>query len=468
MFQQQVYIINTVMMVLDALCIYIAGYGAFYIRYFRYDGLWQMDDYAFTVPLVITVFLNNYIMGNLGLYGDRRPPSVPVLVWTVFKAIAIDFMALSAIIFFYRRFGYSREFLLLFGMLSFLLISLLRIAERWYIHNVSKSFNARRILIAGNTEKGEIVRNLLEQQLSWGHEVVGRLTIRKEENMSADDVLGNIENLPTVLRDHAIDEVIFALSDEDRAVGLSGYLELCKKIGITVKILPSLWKPNDRVVSVEIYQKVPFLTIKTDNFNATGLLYKRILDLVGGLVGTLLFLIMYPFIAVAIKRDSEGPVIFKQKRVGQNGRIFHLYKFRTMYIDAEQRKQELLKQNEMQGFIFKLKDDPRITPLGKWLRKTSLDEFPQFLNVLKGEMSLVGTRPPTLDEVEKYEPQHLKRISAKPGITGLWQVSGRNVITDFNEIVKLDCKYLDDWRFFDDIKILLKTILVVMQRRGAI
>jgi exopolysaccharide biosynthesis polyprenyl glycosylphosphotransferase len=318
----------------------------------------------------------------------------------------------------------------------------------------------------GDTEKGNIVRNLLEQQLSWGHDVVGRLTVREEA--SSADVLGTIENLPTILREHAIDEVVFALSDEDRAVSLAAYLELCKKMGITVKILPSLWKSNDRIVSVEIYQKVPFLTIKTDNFNATGLLYKRVLDLIGGVVGTLLFFIMYPFIAVAIKRDSEGPVIFRQKRVGQNGRIFHLYKFRTMYIDAEQRKQELLKKNEMQGFIFKLKDDPRITPLGKWLRKTSLDEFPQFLNVLKGEMSLVGTRPPTLDEVEKYEPQHLRRISAKPGITGLWQSSGRNVITDFNEIVKLDCKYLDDWRFFDDVKILLKTILVVMQRKGAI
>jgi exopolysaccharide biosynthesis polyprenyl glycosylphosphotransferase len=466
MFQQQVYIINTVMMVLDALCIYAAGYGAFYIRYFRYEGLWQMDDYTFTAPLVVVVFLNNYVMGNLGLYSDKRPPSVTFLTWTLFKAVVIDFMALSAIIFFYRRFGYSREFLLLFGTLSFVFISLLRIIERWYIHNISRSFNARRVLVVGDTEKGNIVRNLLEQQLSWGHDVVGRLTVREEA--SSADVLGTIENLPTILREHAIDEVVFALSDEDRAVSLAAYLELCKKMGITVKILPSLWKSNDRIVSVEIYQKVPFLTIKTDNFNATGLLYKRVLDLIGGVVGTLLFFIMYPFIAVAIKRDSEGPVIFRQKRVGQNGRIFHLYKFRTMYLDAEQRKQELLKKNEMQGFIFKLKDDPRITPLGKWLRKTSLDEFPQFLNVLKGEMSLVGTRPPTLDEVEKYEPQHLRRISAKPGITGLWQISGRNVITDFNEIVKLDCKYLDDWRFFDDVKILLKTILVVMQRKGAI
>jgi lipopolysaccharide/colanic/teichoic acid biosynthesis glycosyltransferase len=139
-----------------------------------------------------------------------------------------------------------------------------------------------------------------------------------------------------------------------------------------------------------------------------------------------------------------------------------------MYQDAEERKQELMNENEMNGAMFKLKDDPRITRIGRWLRKTSFDEFPQFINVIRGEMSLVGTRPPTPEEVEEYKPWHLKRISAKPGITGLWQVSGRNQITDFDKVVELDCKYLDCWRFSDDIKILFKTLLVVLQRKGAI
>ena len=139
-----------------------------------------------------------------------------------------------------------------------------------------------------------------------------------------------------------------------------------------------------------------------------------------------------------------------------------------MYLDAEERKEEFMEKNEMNGAMFKLKDDPRITRIGKWLRKTSFDEFPQFLNVIKGEMSLVGTRPPTSEEVNQYKPWHLKRISAKPGITGLWQVSGRNQITDFDKVVELDCRYLDNWRFIDDIKILFKTLLVVLQRKGAI
>ncbi len=464
MFQQQVYIINTILMILDALCIIAAGYGAFYVKYFRSDGSWMIGDNVFTASVLLIMFLNNYVMGNFQLYSDMRPPSLSFLLWSVFKAIVVDFLVLSTGIFLYKQVTYSREFLFLFAVLSFAFIATLRMMERWHVNHIfRKGFNVRKILVVGNSERGKIVTELLEQQLSWGHEIVGRVATETGDRPS-DNRLGE---LPQMLREQAIDEVVFALSG-DRSVNLSAYFDLCKKMGITVKILPSLWKPDDQTLSVDIYQKVPFLSIKTDNFNATGLLYKRILDLTGGVVGTILFFIVFPFVGAAIKLDTKGPVLFKQKRMGQNGRVFNLHKFRTMYPDAEQRKQALLEKNEMQGAIFKLKDDPRITRVGKWLRRTSLDEFPQFLNVLRGEMSLVGTRPPTPDEVEKYEPQHLRRISAKPGITGLWQISGRNTITEFDEIVKLDCKYLDNWRFFDDIVILAKTIVIVFQRRGAV
>jgi lipopolysaccharide/colanic/teichoic acid biosynthesis glycosyltransferase len=196
-------------------------------------------------------------------------------------------------------------------------------------------------------------------------------------------------------------------------------------------------------------------------------LYKRLLDFVGGVVGTMIFLAMYPIVALAIKIDTPGPVIFKQKRVGKHGRVFLLFKFRTMYLDAEERLKELTGKNEMNGYMFKLADDPRITRVGRFLRKTSIDEIPQFLNVLRGEMSLVGTRPPTLDEVEKYQPKHLKRIASKPGMTGLWQVSGRNKINDFERVVDLDCKYLDNWRFSNDLRILVQTVFVVFKRKGA-
>jgi exopolysaccharide biosynthesis polyprenyl glycosylphosphotransferase len=310
------------------------------------------------------------------------------------------------------------------------------------------------------------VSDLLSSQVSWGHQVVGRLKTSADK-IDSSDSLGSIDDLPEVLRTYAVDEVVFAI-DGNRAVNLAKYLNYCKQTGIPARILPALWQPGQHGLSVDRLQGVPFFIIQSANFNATGLLYKRILDIIGGTIGAIFFLFMYPFVAIAIKLDSPGPVIFRQKRMGRNGRIFYLYKFRSMYLDAEQRKQELLDRNEMDGIMFKLKDDPRITKVGRWLRKTSLDEFPQFVNVLKGEMSLVGTRPPTLDEVEKYKPWHLRRISAKPGITGLWQVSGRNKITNFDEIVELDCRYLDQWRFSDDLKILLKTVFVVLKRKGAI
>ncbi|MCD7842340.1 MAG: sugar transferase, partial [Lachnospiraceae bacterium] len=191
------------------------------------------------------------------------------------------------------------------------------------------------------------------------------------------------------------------------------------------------------------------------------------MDIAGGLIGLFLTALMFPFLAVAIKIKSPGPVLFCQERVGKNGRIFKIYKFRSMYVDAEARKEELLRQNEMQGLMFKMKEDPRVIQgVGVFIRKTSLDEFPQFWNVLKGDMSLVGTRPPTVEEYRHYDMHHLVRMSIKPGLTGLWQVSGRNEITDFEEVVKLDTSYIEDWSLNLDIKILLKTIRVVLEGRG--
>lgn len=203
---------------------------------------------------------------------------------------------------------------------------------------------------------------------------------------------------------------------------------------------------------------------------------KRVLDICGGLVGVLLTGIIFLFLGPAIYSASPGPIFFSQTRVGKNGKRFKIYKFRSMYTDAEKRKQELMKKNEMQGFMFKMENDPRIIGsgpdgsrhgLGWFIRKTSLDEFPQFWNVLKGDMSLVGTRPPTEDEWQQYEHSHRARLAIKPGLTGMWQVSGRSDITDFEEVVKLDMEYIKNWTFGMDIKIILKTVLVVLKGSGS-
>jgi len=202
-------------------------------------------------------------------------------------------------------------------------------------------------------------------------------------------------------------------------------------------------------------------------FDYRRMLVKRCIDIAGALVGMVVTILLTPFIALAIFVNSPGPVFFAQTRIGKNGRRFKMYKFRSMYMDAEERKKDLMKQNEMQGLMFKMEDDPRITKVGKFIRKTSLDELPQFYNVLKGDMSLVGTRPPTEDEFEQYNLHYRRRLSITPGLTGMWQVSGRSDITDFDEVVKLDLQYIDNWSLALDFKILLQTVGVVLFGRGS-
>jgi exopolysaccharide biosynthesis polyprenyl glycosylphosphotransferase len=465
MLHQQVIIINNMLLVADALCVILAGYSAFYLTSIT-TGAAPFSSMAFGFTVLSLMFINSYIMGRLHLYSEIRPKSYLSISWALTKAVFLDFVFLSAGLYFFKTLDYSRRFMVYCAALMLVLILAYRLLLLLYLkHSVQKGVGANHILIVSDPQRFDRVKSVLAEQLSWGHQIVGRLAVGDEPG-GADKVLGRLEDLEAVLRHRPIDEVVFAVSG-DRTLDLEPYLAYCHKTGVSVRILPAMWSLGYGRLSIDTCQGVPFLILKSAPFNASGMLYKRILDLLVGLAGTLLFLIMYPCVALAIKLDSPGPVLFKQKRMGRHGRVFELYKFRTMCVDAEHRKAELTAGNKMNGPIFKLSTDPRVTRLGRFLRKTSIDEFPQFWNVLKGEMSLVGTRPPTLDEVACYKPDHLKRISAKPGITGLWQVSGRNEITDFDQIVELDCRYMDNWRFFNDLKILAQTIWVVLRRKGA-
>ena len=221
------------------------------------------------------------------------------------------------------------------------------------------------------------------------------------------------------------------------------------------------------------------LTMAANSASPGQLVLKRLLDILGGIVGSIAALILIAVIGPKIKKESPGPILFKQIRIGKNGKKFKFYKIRSMYMDAEDRKIELMSQNRVSdGMMFKLDFDPRIignkivdgkqvTGIGEKIRSSSLDEFPQFFNVLKGDMSLVGTRPPTEDEWEKYQYHHRARLATKPGLTGMWQVSGRSQITDFEEVVKLDTEYINNWSIGLDIKILLKTVKAVLKHEGA-
>ncbi|MDO4363540.1 MAG: sugar transferase [Clostridia bacterium] len=249
-------------------------------------------------------------------------------------------------------------------------------------------------------------------------------------------------------------------------------VEELEGMGVTVHLnIPSLdnmlSESTFNNINCKIYSGYPLATFAAAVHDSTQLAIKRVIDIIGALVGIIISIPIIAITAVPLLIESPGPLFFKQERVGQNGRLFNIYKLRSMYKDAEERKKELMAHNKMDGLMFKMDNDPRITKVGRVIRKLSIDELPQFFNVLKGDMSLVGTRPPTVKEFEQYENRHKRRLSMRPGITGMWQVSGRSNINDFEEVVKLDCEYIDNWNLWLDIQILLKTVKVVLTHEGA-
>ena len=268
---------------------------------------------------------------------------------------------------------------------------------------------------------------------------------------------------------HVVDEVFIQLdSIQKKESFLKSMILEFEKMGVVVNLNLDLFNlgltGEKRIYTLEDYHVVAF---SSRLFDYRMVLIKRLIDICGALVGMAITLVVGVVLAPFLLIESPGPLVFKQKRVGVNGRIFDFYKFRSMYKDAEARKKELMAENEMQGLMFKMENDPRITKVGAFIRKTSIDELPQFWNVLKGDMSLVGTRPPTVDEYQQYSYYQKRRISFRPGITGLWQISGRSDIKDFDEVVKLDLEYIDNWSILLDFKIILKTILVVFRGSGA-
>ncbi|MBQ9519171.1 MAG: sugar transferase, partial [Firmicutes bacterium] len=283
-------------------------------------------------------------------------------------------------------------------------------------------------------------------------------------------IVANTSDAVTYICRSWVDEVFIGKITNDNMPEFCNELkQSCREMGITIHtmLLPIGSDPENYVA--ERIGGFMVLTQSAAIVTRRDMVIKRLMDIAGGLVGCLLTLVLFIVFAPLIFIASPGPIFFSQKRVGKNGKIFKIYKFRSMYMDAEKRKAELMAQNKVQdGMMFKMDDDPRIIKgVGHFIRDYSIDEFPQFFNVLKGDMSLVGTRPPTLDEWEKYELHHRRRLAIKPGLTGMWQVSGRSEITDFEEIVKLDTKYIDEWSIGLDIRIILKTVLVVLKKDGA-
>lgn len=375
----------------------------------------------------------------------------------------------------------SRYFLVVVPLVNVVLMSLAHAATKWLLtrpgrHNKMVSLVG---VITTGTHAGALVSEL---QKDWSKRVTGLALLEApaEEvggRVAGVEIKANYASFMDWLRREALDEVYVDIP-MDSGDSFVPFLEEMESMGLTVRFrLPLLDRIEEACCSETSAARLSrelsrcaggnVVTIGTMELKLRAQACKRIMDIAGALVGCIISVPIIAIVAIPLKLESPGPLVFRQRRVGRNGRVFYIHKLRSMYLDAEERKKELMARNEMNGLMFKMQDDPRITKVGKFIRKTSIDELPQFFDVLRGDMSLVGTRPPTLDEYKQYESHHKRRLSMKPGITGLWQVSGRSNIENFEDVVKLDVQYIDNWSVWQDIRILFKTVWVVLVGRGA-
>ena len=384
------------------------------------------------------------------------------LKYSLFFALSISFSSFLL----EEKFSISRR-----GMVYFLLLSaLLLYLENYVIRKYWRRFyyklkgSHKILLITATSRIDKVLERLLLSNDSGGELVAVSVLDRPDFRHEKVRVVAE-KDLMAYATHEVVDEVFINLPSEKYDIGefVSKFETMGIDVTVNLNAFDLNFAGNKRIREVAGLNVVTF---STNFYKPSHVTAKRVIDICGSLVG-LLICGLVAIVLVPLIRKDGGPAIFAQKRVGKNGRYFKFYKFRSMYVDAEERKKELMAQNTMKGGMFKMDNDPRITPIGRFIRKTSLDELPQFYNVLKGDMSLVGTRPPTVDEYEQYTPEQKRRLSFKPGITGLWQVSGRSEITDFDEVVRLDVSYIDGWTIWSDIKILLKTIKVVFKRDGA-
>lgn len=452
---------------LDLLCLQLAYIAAFMIRHglilpYRWEEYRDMGMIICLVELCVGFFLENYRdIVRRGYFQELKKTSLLISTVIVVVFTCLFFTKASAI--------YSRAVFIEMWVIGILLTYSVRCLRKLSIRKrmTDQKYLQKMILVSTADNVEQTLISLEEKKYSEFY-VSGIILIDKTEEKAVGGipVIASGENGVEVLQDSVVDQVF--VDGSRRNPYVKEILSACNEMGITTHYnLGKNYRFSGKSI-VEEFGGHMVLTTSIKFADARQLFAKRLMDIGGGLVGLALTAVLTLILGPIIYIQSPGPIFFSQERVGKNGRKFRIYKFRSMYPDAEKRKKELMKENKMQGLMFKMDNDPRIIPIGKFIRKTSLDEFPQFFNVLKGDMSLVGTRPPTVDEYEQYERHHKVRLAAKPGLTGLWQVSGRSDIVDFEEVVALDKKYIEEWNIGMDLRILCQTVKVVVTGKGSV
>ena len=454
--------------VLVNLSMVIAHWTRYELQWFRdisyYHRLSAYLPFAllFTVLMMLTFRMDRVYQKWLGRQWLDQ-------AYRIINATAKSTVVMLAVTFLLQPLEYSRLLLVEAGLAAVVLLGISRAVQYVIIGRLhARGVGVRRAIIVGAGEIGRTVMRTVVARPGLGYQVVGFVDDNPEKglgNLGRFEGLGPVNNLPRLIEEENIDEVIITLPWMYHRK-IMGIVRACERRNITAHIVPDLFQMSLSRVDVDDLGGVPLVGVREVGFGHKVRAIKRVMDVAGAALGMTLGAPMLGLIALAIKLDSEGPILFRQTRVGANGREFKIVKFRSMYEGAEEKLEELRDQSEVDGPIFKLRDDPRVTLVGRILRRTSLDELPQLWNVLQGDMSLVGPRPPIPAEVEEYLEWHKKRLEVRPGMTGLWQVSGRSLLS-FDEQCLLDIYYIENWSLWLDFQILLRTVPEVIFGNGA-
>jgi exopolysaccharide biosynthesis polyprenyl glycosylphosphotransferase len=447
--------------------------------YLRDDNLRAISYYAIYIGMLpILLVIWGSLLSYFGMYKSAGVVRIPDALIIIFKTTLVGFVLFGSYVFILRmQEDISRLFIGFTFISAAILISIEKIIIVYIFKVLGKrdtSFKStlivfRRILIVGINKRSKNFIKLINNNPDWGIKIAGLIDmdpLKKGVIFNGYKVIGSLDDIPEIISKDIIDEIVFIVPRSwlNRIEDMMLY---CERAGLKVNLAVNLFELKFSKMKQTDLHGFPLLTFESTTTKLGHLFIKRVVDFAASAIGMVLLIPLFLIVGILIKTTSEGPVFYKQDRCTLYGRKFTFYKFRTMIADAENKLEDFLQYNEMEGPVFKMANDPRVTKVGKWLRKFSIDELPQLLNVFKGDMSLVGPRPPLPHEVENYDIWQRRRLSMRPGITCLWQVSGRNQIVDFKEWMRLDLEYIDKWSLWLDFKILFQTIPTVILGRGA-
>ena len=464
------------MPLIDLALAFLAYALAYFVRY-EVQLLRPVNEFSrapfepyipYAIVYIVWLFVN---FRGSGLYRVIRGRSWIEEVGIILNAVTNATVLVMAISFIFQPLVFSRLLVIYVAVITIFLLSGARIIRRIVLSRMrERGIGVERVLVVGSGEVGQAILRTMLARAELGYRPVAYLDDSDEGHASMD--LGRVKGLKDVdalamhLREHKVDMVVITLpwSDHDRIIHL---IRTCQRARVQVSVVPDVFQLNLRQVLVENLDGIPLLLVNGQvPLRGGSRLFKRVVDLGLVALASPLLLLVFGAVALAIKLEGPGPVFYTARRVGENGHEFNMVKFRSMILDAEKLREELIRAHDLDPRHPKIKDDPRITRVGRFIRRTSIDELPNLINVLRGEMSLVGPRPPTPEEVSLYDSWHLQRLQVKPGMTGLWQVSGRSEVP-FDEMCLLDIYYIENWTMTLDAQILMMTIPRVLLRHGA-